>query len=546
MRTTPVTGVSTATPSPGSLRHSITIASMIMISSVFLSRVLGMVREMVLASYGGTRSEMDAYVASFLLPEIINHLLAGGFMSVTFIPIFQRHLAQNRRDLAWRAFSNLFVTGSLAIAVLTVLCLVFTEDILGLMGQHIADPHQRALTARMTRVVLSSQIFLYWGALLLAVQYAQKRFFLPALAPLIYNAGIIVVGIVLSPVLGIEGFAWGVLVGSFLGNFVVQAWGARSLGMTLHWRVDLRDPDLRTYVLVTLPLVVGLGMQFSNEVFFRYFGSFLGPGALASLNYALRTMMVLVAVFGQAFGVAAFPYLSQYAAEKRYHEMNALLFSMVSRVAVIIIPFSLLMMVLSKEALAVLFERGRFTAASTLATAPVLSMYCIGAAGLAATNMISRGFYALQRTVLPMTVSTIAALCSLPFYWFFLNRHGAQGIALVGSLFMIGQCVVLVTLWTRQYHGWPELRQLLVTLSKVVAISAAGCLLCFGLARSLEGMSIVRSQGALLRNLLVLCGGGLPAALLIMLAFEWLGIADLRAIISRFSRKRAPETAPTV
>jgi len=422
--------------------------------------------------------------------------------------------------------------------VLTGLCLVYTESLLGLMGRHITDPHQLALTARMTRIILPAQIFFYWGALLLAVQYAEKRFFIPALAPLIYNAGIIAGGVILSPILGIEGFAWGVLIGSFLGNFVVQVYGARASGMSFQWRLDLGDPDLRTYVLVTLPLVVGLGMQFSNEVFFRYFGSFLGPGGLASLNYALRTMMALVAVFGQAFGVAAFPFLSQYVAEKRYREMNALLFSMISQVAVIMIPFSLLMMVLSKETLAVLFQRGRFTAASTLATAPVLSMYCLGAFGMAAANMVSRGFYAVQNTVLPMIVSSGAALLSLPLYWVFMQRSGAPGIALVGSLFMLGQFVVLMALWTKQYRGGPELRQFLMTLSKVVAISVVGCALCFGLATGLSHVPMVRGLGSSLRSVLVLGASGIPAAALIFLAFEPFGIAGVRAVLSRWLRKR--------
>ena len=531
------------TPSSGSLKRSLTIATVIMMASVFLSRVLGIVREMVLASYGGTRSEMDAYVASFLLPEIINHLLADGFMSVTFIPIFLRHAAQHRRDLAWKVFSNLLTTGSVVVVLLTVLCLIYTESILGLMGRHITDPQQLALTARMTRIILPAQIFFYWGALLLAVQYAEKRFFIPALAPLIYNAGIILGGVLLSPKLGIEGFAWGVLIGSFVGNFLIQAGGARSLGMRFRPHIDLRDPDLRTYVLVTLPLVVGVGMQFSNEVFFRYFGSFLGPGGLASLNYALRTMMALVAVFGQAFGVAAFPFLSQYVAEKRYQEMNALLFSMISKVAAIMIPFSLLLMVLSKETLTVLYQRGRFTADSTLATAPVLAMYCIGAFGLAAASLVSRGFYAVQNTVLPMIVSSLAALCSLPLYWLFLHRSGAPGIALVGALFMIGQFVVLLVIWTKRYHGGPEFSPFVATLSKVLVISAVGGAVCYGVAQGLARVPLVQGLGTFFRNLVVLCASGIPAAGLIFLAFDWLGIADLRTALGRLIRRRKHEPA---
>ena len=537
--------MSASTPGSVSTKRSIAIASATMVASVFLSRVLGIVREMVLASYGGTRSEMDAYVASFLLPELVNHLLAGGFMSVTFIPIFQRHVAAGRRDLAWKAFSNLLTTGTVALAVVLGLGMVFTDEFLGLLGRQGADPHQLALATRMTRIILPAQLFYYWGALLLAVQYAEKRFFIPALAPLVYNAGIIVGGLLLGPFLGIEGFAWGVVAGAFLGNFALQAWGARACGMSFGWRLDLRDPDLRRYVVVTLPLVIGLGMQFSNEVFFRFFGSFLGPGGLASLNYSLRTMMALVAVFGQAFGVAAFPFLSQYVAEKRHHELNALLFSMISKVALVMIPASLLLMAMAREAVTVLFQRGRFTAASTETTAPVLAMYCLGAFGIAAANMVSRGFYALQNTVLPMVISSLAALASLPLYWVLMRSNGAPGIALVGSLFMTVQFVVLMGIWTRRFQGGPELRQLLVILAKIVVISAAACALCVEVTRVLDKVSALHHLGPSLRSLLLLVAGGLPAALLIGLLYDRLGLADLREMASRLRRKRTPVTAKT-
>ena len=537
--------MSSAVPTTGAVRRSIAIASVIMMTSVFLSRILGIVREMVLAAYGGTRSEMDAYVASFLLPEIVNHLLAGGFMSVTFIPIFQRHLAQGRRDLAWKTFSNLLTTGTLLLSVVIGLGMVYTENILGLMGRQITNPDQLALATRMTRIILPAQIFYYWGALLLAVQYAEKRFVIPALAPLLYNAGIIFGGLALGPVMGIEGFAWGVVIGAFVGNFAIQAWGARACGIRFRCHVDLRDPDLRTYALVTLPLVVGLGMQFSNEIFFRYFGSFLGTGGLASLNYALRTMMALVAVFGQAFGVAAFPFLSQYVAEKRYHEMNSLLFSMISNVAVILVPFSLLLMVLSRETLALLFQRGGFTEASTLATAPVLSMYCLGAFGIAAAGMVSRGFYALQNTMLPMVVSSLAAFGSLPFYWMARQRGGARGIALVGSLFMTIQFVVLIGIWTKRYQGATELKQLLITLVKVLAVSAAGCAVCSLITANLQRMPVVAGLGVALRSLLLLAAGGIPSALFIFLAFDRLGMADLGTLVRRVLRRPKAMVAKT-
>ena len=258
---------------------SISMASLIMMGSVLLSRVLGLVRVQVLASLGGTSGQMDAYVAAFLIPEFLNHLLAGGFMSITFIPLFQRHLLAKDEARAWGLFSNIFISGTLVMIGLIVVCLVFARQILGLLGTHVGGA-DIGLAVRMTRIILPAQLFFYWGALLMAVQFAHKRFFIPALAPLFYNGGIILGGVLLAPRLGIEGFAWGVLGGAFVGNAVVQVVGLRNLGARLRWTVNFKDPDLIKYVVISLPLILGLGMQFSNEIAFRIFGSRpqSGPG----------------------------------------------------------------------------------------------------------------------------------------------------------------------------------------------------------------------------------------------------------------------------
>jgi len=145
------------------LKKSITIASLIMMASVLLSRIMGMVREMVLAHLLGTNVEMDAYVASFIIPEFLNHFLAGGFLSITFIPIFQKYLHSNEREKSWKVFSNLISIGSIAFIVLILAAMVFTNQIIGLLGRHISEGPQRELTVRLTRIIMPAQLLFYWG-----------------------------------------------------------------------------------------------------------------------------------------------------------------------------------------------------------------------------------------------------------------------------------------------------------------------------------------------------------------------------------------------
>ena len=170
-----------------------------------------------------------------------------------------------------------------------------------------------------------------------------------------------------------EGFSWGVLAGSFLGNFAIQYRGARKVGMKYTPTLDFTHPDFIAYIRLTLPLMVGLTMTFSTEFFLKFFGSYLPEGSIACLNYGLRIMFILVGLLGQAVGTASFPYLARLAAENQIPEMNRLLDNTLKYLS-LIIPFSMLLMILRHEVVAILFERGRFDAAAT-ATRPRVFCY---------------------------------------------------------------------------------------------------------------------------------------------------------------------------
>jgi putative peptidoglycan lipid II flippase len=519
------------------LKKSITIASLIMMASVLLSRIMGMVREMVLAHLLGTNVEMDAYVASFIIPEFLNHFLAGGFLSITFIPIFQKYLHSNEREKSWKVFSNLISIGSIAFIVLILAAIVFTNQIIGLLGRHISEGPQRELTVRLTRIIMPAQLLFYWGAFLMAVQYANHRFFLPALAPLFYNLGIIACGWALYPYLGVAGFAWGVLLGALMGNVLIQLPGALRVGMRFRFVFHLSDPDFKTYVVLTFPLVVGLGMTFSNEVFFRFFGSFLGTGGLASINYSLRTMLPLVGVFGQASGVASYPFLSRLAIENKFNEMNRLLNSIVTKIGIYLIPICGVMMVLSTQIIAVLFQHGRFTRASTIATAPVLVLYLIGAFPFAASTIVMRNYYAMQNTLFPMIISTLIALVSIPCYWLLSKGLGARGIALTASMAMFIQSLLLYWIWSFKHGNMPDFLKTAGVILKVSAISSLGGCMCYLIKWSLVNHGL--HAAGFIQNLLLIIVSGIPSIILIFFALEVSGISNTRVIIQRLLKRTA-------
>lgn len=518
------------------LGKTLSIATAIMMGSVLLSRITGLLREQVIAHYGGTGISTDAYVSAFLIPELLNHFLAGGFLSVTFIPIFQRYLLRGDRERAWATFSNLICIGSLFFLILIPLSIIFTPDILRLMGvAESAKPLYFQTTVRLTRIILPAQILFYWGAFFSAVQMAEKRFFIPAIAPLCYNGGIILGGILLGTYIGIDGFAWGVLGGAFLANLVVQLPGAYKLGMKFHLKFNFRDSDLLEYVKKSIPLVLGLGMTFSNEIFFRFFAASLSEGVVSSVNYALRVMMMVVAIFGQASGAAFYPFLTKMALEKQFDAMNEMLNSLLTKVAVFLLPVSGLMIVLSEPVIAIVYQRGSFDYQSTLQTASIFSVYLVGALGFSASMIVSRSFYAMQNTVLPMVISTLTAILSIPCYILFSHKMGGTGIALATVLSVTSQFIILYCVWCTRYSRWRYTASLLLSFSKILVICALGC----GLAYLLKTVSVgINMQIGLFRNLTICFICTVPSMLLIFLLYQITGIQKFSDILRKILRRK--------
>ncbi|MBN1980649.1 MAG: murein biosynthesis integral membrane protein MurJ [Chitinivibrionales bacterium] len=521
---------------PASTGLSLSIATIIMMGSVLLSRIFGLLREMVLAKYGGTSFEMDAYVTSFIIPELLNHFLAGGFLSITFIPIFQRHLVDNRHDRAWESCSNLLCIGTLFFIIIIPVTFIFTPGILTVLGPHIKEPKNYLLTVKLTRIILPAQLFFYWGAFLSAVQMTRKRFFLPALAPLGYNGGIILGGIMLGPRFGIEGFAWGVLLGALFGNFLLQLPGAIGCGMKFSFRCNLLDPDVAIYLRKTIPLILGLGMTFSNELFFRFFGSFLPEGGTSSVNYALRTTMMIVAVFGQASGVAFYPFLTQLAAEKKFDAMVSLLDTVMRKIALYLIPLSAVLLVLARPVIAVLFERGRFNAQSSIETASVFSIYIIGGFSFSAAMIIARSFYAMQNMILPMAISTGTALITIPLYLIFSREYGARGIAIAAVLGMTIQFAILYSIWFHRLSSLKHLRGELVFFAKIIAVSALSVLPALMIRQWVA--SLIYFENPLLKNGCIILSVALPMLGLVFFLYDQLGLQHFRESLKGFIKRK--------
>jgi putative peptidoglycan lipid II flippase len=293
---------------------------------------------------------------------------------------------------------------------------------------------------------------------------------------------------------------------------------------------------VREYALKTLPLILGLGMTFSNEVFFRFFGSFLPEGGTSSVNYALRTMMIVVAMFGQASGVAFFPFIARLAAERKFDEITALLNRVLRNIALYLFPLSALLMVVSRPVVEILYRRGKFDEHSAAETASVFTVYLLGSFFFSAAIVIARTFYALQRMLLPMAVSTAISLATIPLYLVFSAHLGARGIAAAGVAGMLLQSGVLYACWISGHGSWKQAGGEAAVFAKIIGICAAGALLGIALLRF--AAPLLHIGDGMLKNIALVAIVSLPMLMFIFFLYERLGLQRFVESIRGIARRK--------
>src|SRR5438093_2630324 len=317
-----------ATMATASLKRRIAQSTGIVMASVLVSRLLGFFREWTVAHQMGSNAVTDAYYAAFTLPDFLNYLVAAGSLSLTFIPVFAQYVAEDREEEGWRVFSTVICVMGLALVALVALAEILTPQLATLIAPGFG-PAEKARLIFLTRLMLPAQICFYLGGILSAVQYAKGQFVVPSLAPLIYNIGVILGGVFLSPKIGIMGFAVGVLAGATAGNFLLQLYGSRRAGARFVPNFDIRHPGFRLFLKLAIPIMLALSLSFADDWIVRWFGSYLQPASITWLSYSKTLMRVPLTAVGQAVGVVSFPLLAKLYSEGKFDELNRMLNSTV-------------------------------------------------------------------------------------------------------------------------------------------------------------------------------------------------------------------------
>lgn len=451
-------------------KQTLGLAAGLLGGSILLSRLMGLVRDKVISYLFGATPEADIYFAAFVIPDFINYLLAGGYFAITLIPLLAARFRDDAAD-GWRLFSAVFWWVIIGISTLTAGALWAAPAL-----AHFAAPGlPPAGLVRLTlflRIVLPAQIFFLAGACLNALLYLRRQFLVPALCPLVYNF-MIIAGGVLGRGHGMEGFCWGVLAGSAVGNFGLP-WLAARQGAGLHLQPVFRHPGLRRFGALALPLMLGQSIVVWDEQLVRIFGSLAGPGAVSWLNYARRLMMVPVGAVAQAAGVAAFPFLAELAARREFDRLQATLRTALRHVALLLVPLSAWLIVAAAPAVTLIFQQGRFGPADAAATAGLLRILMPVACVWGLQQLLGRAFYAQQDTLTPVVLGTLGTLAALPLFALGAHLWGAPGVAAASALSVALYALGLGLVWRRRMGG-AAFEGLGGGLARAVALSAAAC-----------------------------------------------------------------------
>ncbi|MBD5627247.1 MAG: murein biosynthesis integral membrane protein MurJ [Desulfovibrio sp.] len=442
-------------------RQRMGAAALILAASAVLSRLMGLVRDKVISWQFGAGGEADLYFAAFVVPDIINYLLAGGFMSITIIPLLAARFREDEAD-AWRFFSCVFFWMLVSSLALTGAGMIWAEQLARLTAPGFS-PEALGRLAFFMRIILPAQVFFLAGACFTALLLLRRQFSVPALTPLIYNGAIIAMGLLLPLLpgagalfgkgghLGMTGYCVGVTLGAGLGAFLLPFQAARAGGLRLSF--VWRHPLLLRFLLIALPLMLGQTVVMLDEQFLRVFGSLVGDGAVSLLNYGRRIAQVPVGLVGQAAAVASYPFLVRLLADGEDERFAATLRTALAASLGLIIPCALWMMAAGWPILGIIFQGGRFGPEETLAALPLTRLMLAPAPFWIFYMVLVRAYYAHGDTLTPALTGTAVTIACIPLYYFLAVPLGAWAVAALSGLGVSAYVMWLILIWARRHGG---------------------------------------------------------------------------------------------
>src|SRR5687767_4752755 len=459
--------------------------------AVMTSRVLGVVRDQVMAGLFGTGWVQDAFQVATRIPNLVRDLFAEGAMSAAFIPTFTRYLKNQGREAAWR-LGNLVLNALIVVTlILVVLGIVFAEPMLGLIPDFSKPGFvntdfsgdegvtKLALTVQLARIVMPFLTLVAIAVALGGMLNSLRRFFIPALSPAIYNVGVLLSAVAIVPFCGdtpqerIVGIAIGSLIGG-LGQIVIQVPLLYREGFRYQPILSFKDPGMREILLLMGPGTLGLAAAQVNLVVNTVLALGEGDGAVSALTFAFRLMYLPIGIFGVSVATAALPEISRHAAGGAIDAMRRSSSSSLRMMLMLSVPATIGLMALSVPIVELLFARRALDSTSTRMTSLALIFYAPGLIGYSAVKIASPTFYALNDSRTPVLVSVGTIALNLVLNVTLVRRFGFQGLAAGTAIAALFNSGVLMYLLSRRIEGIEGPRILQAFVKILVASLAMG------------------------------------------------------------------------
>lgn len=448
--------------------EQVTTAAMIVAIASLLSRVVGLIRDRILASTFGAGDVLDAYYAAFKVPDFLYNLVILGALSAAFIPVFTEYFETKGKEEAWRlAEKVLSVVGAVMLGACVILFFAM-PSLMSIIAPGF-EGEKLTLTIELSRIMLVSTTFLALSAVMGGILQSTRRFVAFSLAPVLYNFGIVVGVVFLVPWLGPMGLGWGVVFGAFL-HFFAQSSVVLSMGLKHIPRPSFDHDGLRRILRLMAPRTMGLAVSQINLTVILAMASLLAVGSVTVLNLAMNLQTVPIGIFGISFAVAAFPSLSRAASTRDSDEFRDIIGSTTRKIIFFVLPASIAMLILRAQIVRILLGGEAFDWGDTIRTADMFGIFALSAVAQAVSPLLFRGFYALQDTWTAFWISVSIEASNIVLAIFLMKPFGIIGLAIA---FSVSAWIGVVLLWffLRRRQGKLGTREVWNSFFKVLAAS---------------------------------------------------------------------------
>ena len=456
----------------------LTAAALIVGASSLASRLLGIWRDRVLASTFGAGDVLDAYYAAFRLPDTVYNLVILGALSAGFIPVFTEWLERKGKPEAFKLASQVISTVGVIMAIASAVIAIFAPWIVPMLAPGFS-PEKLALTVSLTRVMALSPFFLGLSAVLGGVLQSLRMYAGYAMAPVLYNLGIIVGVWLLVPVMGPVGLAWGVVLGA-ASHFLIQLLQAIQIGFKQVLWPTLRSEGVRRILTLMAPRAAGLGVSQINLIVLLALATTIESGAVAVFNLANNLQSFPIGLIGISFAIAAFPALARASGASDEKAYKSALASAAKKILFFTIPATALFILLRAQIVRIVLGDGLFNWTDTIRTADMLGWFALSIAVQSLIPLYARAFYAVQDTRTPLAIGIFSEVLNLSLALFLSRYFGIVGLAMAlsGAAFLQ---FALLYLFLRHKRGSLGGVGLFASVGRALLATVVMCLVAYPL-----------------------------------------------------------------